>query len=151
MRILFVPAIEVPALKYAFTFARQDLEDKLSIIPPKQIIFLMVQHFIRNADVTFSRKIKELLLIISETAPFIPNIKKISEKKGINRNTLISYMQYLREADSIDDEVLIEAGSKNNPAKQISGWPEDKAFIAADGTEYGYANKVPLWLFGFLY
>jgi hypothetical protein len=29
--------------------------------------------------------------------------------------------------------------------------PETNAFIAADNIEYGYKNKIPLWLFGFLY
>ncbi|MFO7882760.1 MAG: AAA family ATPase [Kosmotogaceae bacterium] len=56
---------------------------------------------LRNVEVAFTRKIKQLLLIISESAPFIPNISKLSEKIGINRNTLVSYMQYLQEADLI--------------------------------------------------
>jgi hypothetical protein len=27
----------------------------------------------------------------------------------------------------------------------------ENAFIASDDIEYGYQNKIPLWLFGFLY
>jgi hypothetical protein len=34
-------------------------------------------------------------------------------------------------------------------AKQISDLKN--TFIAADGIEYAFENKIPLWLFGFLY
>ncbi len=49
----------------------------------------------------------------------------------------------------IDGKYLIEVGGKHKTQKQISGIPD--SFIAADGIEYAYGNKIPLWLFGFLY
>ena len=52
---------------------------------------------LRNVDIAYVPKIKQLLLIIAESAPFIPNVSKISEKIGINRTTLLSYLHYLRE------------------------------------------------------
>lgn len=27
----------------------------------------------------------------------------------------------------------------------------DNAFVVADNIEYGFENKIPLWLFGFMY
>ena len=33
--------------------------------------------------------------------------------------------------------------------KQIAG--KENAYIAADNIEYAIGNKIPLWLFGFLY
>ena len=33
----------------------------------------------------------------------------------------------------------------------MDGYDVPNAFIAADGIEYALGNKVPLWLFGFLY
>jgi|AntRauTorcE11898_2_1112593.scaffolds.fasta_scaffold01242_5 predicted AAA+ superfamily ATPase len=54
---------------------------------------------LRGVDISFSQKLKKLLLMISESAPFIPNISKLSERIGINRNTLISYLHFLQEAD----------------------------------------------------
>jgi hypothetical protein len=39
-----------------------------------------------------------LLYIISESAPFKPNIEKLSERIGIARNTLKEYLFYLGEA-----------------------------------------------------
>ena len=49
----------------------------------------------------------------------------------------------------VDDNYLFEVGGKNKTQKQISGI--DNSFIAADDIEYGFGNKIPLWLFGFMY
>lgn len=43
-------------------------------------------------------KLRRLLLAITESAPFIPNISKLSERAGLMRNTLIDYLRYLDEA-----------------------------------------------------
>lgn len=43
----------------------------------------------------------------------------------------------------------IEVGGMNKKRKQIEGL--QNAFIAADNIEFAYQNKIPLWLFGFLY
>ena len=49
----------------------------------------------------------------------------------------------------VDDEYLVEVGGKSKDYKQIAGI--NNSFIAADNIEYGNGNKIPLWLFGFLY
>jgi predicted AAA+ superfamily ATPase len=56
---------------------------------------------LRNTDPAYTRKFKQLLQIISESVPFIPNVTKLSERTGINRNTFISYLNYLEEAHII--------------------------------------------------
>ena len=43
-------------------------------------------------------KLKQLLYVISESAPFKPNIEKLSDRIGISRNTLKDYIYYLNEA-----------------------------------------------------
>lgn len=43
----------------------------------------------------------------------------------------------------------IEVGGKGKSAKQVKA--EGNYLIAADDTETGHGNKIPLWLFGFLY
>lgn len=171
---------------------------------------------LRGVDISFAQKLKKLLLIISESAPFIPNISKLSERIGINRNTLIGYLHFLQEADLIkniykdasgitrmqkpdkiflentniayalnpfgpdtgniretfflnqlqyqykisypekgdfiiDDQLLFEIGGKNKTLKQLGSWQKEKAFAAIDGIEYGNNQRIPLWLFGFLY
>ncbi len=42
-------------------------------------------------------KIRQLLYIIAESAPFKPNISKLSERTGVTRNTLISFLHHLED------------------------------------------------------
>ena len=49
----------------------------------------------------------------------------------------------------IDHQYTFEIGGRSKTTKQIAGL--ENAFIAADDIEVGYENKIPLWLFGFLY
>lgn len=169
---------------------------------------------LRGVELAYIRKVKQLLIMISESVPFIPNVSKLSEKIGINRATLLSYLHYLdeigltrnlfKEADGIsrlqkpskiylentnltftlskenanignnretffanqlsyqhqlnytengdfliDKNYVFEVGGKNKKDQQIKEIPH--AFIAADDIEYGFKNKIPLWIFGFLY
>ena len=49
----------------------------------------------------------------------------------------------------IDKKYIFEIGGKGKNRQQISNL--ENAYIAADDIEYGVGNKIPLWLFGFLY
>ena len=49
----------------------------------------------------------------------------------------------------VDGKYVFEIGGKNKTQKQIIDIPN--AFIVPDNLEYGYRNRIPLWLFGFLY
>jgi hypothetical protein len=49
----------------------------------------------------------------------------------------------------VDGKYTFEIGGKNKTRKQIAGL--ENAWVAADDIEYATQNKVPLWLFGFLY
>ena len=49
----------------------------------------------------------------------------------------------------VDNKYTFEIGGKNKNSKQITGI--ENSFIAADNIEYAQNNKIPLWLFGFLY
>jgi predicted AAA+ superfamily ATPase len=53
---------------------------------------------LRGVDVGHIIKIKQLLRIIAESAPFVPNVASISNKTGINRNTMLRYLHYLSDA-----------------------------------------------------
>lgn len=50
---------------------------------------------------------------------------------------------------TIDHQYTIEVGGRSKDGKQIAGIKE--SFIAADSEEYVLGQKIPLWLFGFLY
>ncbi len=49
----------------------------------------------------------------------------------------------------IDGEYIFEIGGAGKTKKQIKD--RDKAHLAVDGIEIGSGNKIPLYLFGFLY
>ncbi|WP_158856982.1 ATP-binding protein [Lunatibacter salilacus] len=53
---------------------------------------------LRSVDISYVPRLKHLLHIISESVPFIPNVTKLAERIGINRNTLVSYLFFLQEA-----------------------------------------------------
>ncbi len=53
---------------------------------------------LRKLDVAYVAKLKQLLAVLAESTPFVPNMSKLSERIGINRGTLLQYVHYLQEA-----------------------------------------------------
>ena len=53
---------------------------------------------LRKVDMSYVSKLKQLLQLIAESAPFVPNVTKLAERIGINRNTFTSYLYFLQEA-----------------------------------------------------
>lgn len=49
----------------------------------------------------------------------------------------------------VDEKLLFEIGGKNKKYRQIAGLPD--SYVIADDMETGFGNKIPMWLFGFLY
>lgn len=56
---------------------------------------------IKNITPETVSKLKRILGVIAQSAPFKPNIQKISERVGISRNSLVIYIRYLEEAKII--------------------------------------------------
>jgi len=182
-----------------------------------EIINLIIETEIpqlRKVESAYVHKIKQLLFVVAQSAPFVPNITKLSERIGITRNALMTYLNALHEshltfsaqkrgsgmnvlqkpdkvylensnlmyalADKqtdvgnvretffanqlrknhevhlsevsdflIDGKFTFEIGGKEKGKKQIAGLED--AYVVSDDIEYGMGNKIPLWLFGFLY
>jgi predicted AAA+ superfamily ATPase len=169
---------------------------------------------LRNVDPAYVPKVKQLLQIIAESVPFIPNISKLSVRIGLNRATFIAYLNYLQETKLtkhlhkditginklqkpekiylentniayalaenntdtgnlretfflnqvsyhhkvefpnhgdffVDGKLIFEVGGKSKSGQQLQN--AKNSYIAADNLEYGFDNKIPLWMFGFLY
>jgi hypothetical protein len=183
----------------------------------EEVINMMLEielPLLRGMDIGLVPKIKQLLVIISESVPFVPNIVNLSQKIEIHRTTLMSYLFYLQELGLtyhllkeargsvrlqkpakiylentnlmyvlssfsanrgnvretffanqvgykhkisfhektdflVDNTYAFEIGGKDKSKKQITGI--ENAYIVSDEIEYGYQNKIPIWLFGFLY
>ncbi len=49
----------------------------------------------------------------------------------------------------VDNRYLFEVGGAGKTFEQIKDVPD--SFLAVDNTDTGYKNRIPLWLFGFLY
>jgi hypothetical protein len=61
-----------------------------------------------------------------------------------------SSIYYVDRGDFLADEKYVfEVGGANKSYNQIKDLPN--SYVAADGIEVGFDNKIPLWLFGFLY
>ena len=74
----------------------------------------------------------------------------IRETFFINQVGNMYSVRFPRSGDFIvDDKYLFEIGGKNKNRKQIKDIED--AFIAADDIEVGFRDKIPLYLFGFLY
>lgn len=56
---------------------------------------------LRQLNIAYVAKLKQLLAILAQSVPFIPNMSKLSERIGINRTTLLQYVHYLQEAGLI--------------------------------------------------
>lgn len=169
---------------------------------------------LRGIENAYIIKLKQLLVAIATSVPFIPNVSKLSEKIQINRTTLLAYLHYLDEirltnnlfretkgisklqkplkiylentnliynlapknanegnlretffrnqvgfvnsiqytekGDFLIDEMYtVEIGGKSKTHKQLK--EISNSFVVADAIEIGYQNKIPLWVFGFLY
>ena len=77
--------------------------------------------------------------------------------KGKVRETFLASMMsdgheiaYPKDGDLlVDNRYLFEVGGAKKGFTQIKDIPD--SFVAADDVELGFGNKIPLWLFGFLY
>ena len=49
----------------------------------------------------------------------------------------------------INDNYVFEIGGASKDAKQLKG--NKNSYVVNDDVEIGFDNKIPLWLFGFLY
>jgi predicted AAA+ superfamily ATPase len=78
-------------------------------------------------------------------------------ERGAIRETFLFNMLHVAHSVSvpskgdflIEDQITIEVGGKNKGTSQIIGLK--KAWLAVDDIEIGHGQRVPLWLFGFLY
>ena len=90
------------------------------------------------------------------------NLMQALSLNGVNEGTQreaffvnqLSYQHRIEYASSqadflVDGKYTFEVGGKSKDGKQIAGVTD--SFIAADGIEHPFDNKIPLWCFGLLY
>ncbi len=68
----------------------------------------------------------------------------------LSQASMAGQVRYPKEGDFlVDNEIVFEIGGKRKSGRQLRDGIH--AYIAADDIETGFASKIPLWLFGFLY
>lgn len=170
--------------------------------------------FIQNYSSAHAVKIKKLMGVVAESAPFEPNISALAQKLRLGRDTVNVFLHHLEQAcllnlvnrptqgvaalqkpDKIylentnlcfalrenpdvgtiretvflnqlrnagqkvalaekgdflvNDTYTFEVGGRSKSIRQVTGI--SKGYVVADDIEFGFGNKLPLWLFGFLY
>tara|TARA_B100000809_G_scaffold237914_1_gene258219 strand:- start:10158 stop:10694 length:537 start_codon:yes stop_codon:yes gene_type:complete len=79
-----------------------------------------------------------------------PNKGSLREIFFLNQLSESHQLTYPDKGDFlVDNTYVFEIGAKDKNNKQIVGGTN--AFIASDGIEIGFENKIPLWMLGFLY
>lgn len=79
-----------------------------------------------------------------------PEIGTIRETFFYNQLSRACKVNYPDRGDFlVDDRYLFEVGGPKKSFNQIKD--VENSFLAIDGVEFGRGNKIPLWLFGFLY
>jgi predicted AAA+ superfamily ATPase len=88
-----------------------------------------------------------LMFVLSPSTANVGNARETFFANQVGYKNKLSYHE---KTDFLVNNVYaFEIGGKDKSNKQIVGI--ENSFIVADGIEYGYQNKIPLWLFGFLY
>jgi len=91
-------------------------------------------NFIEGYDPRNARKIYQLLYILATNVPFKPNVKKLSEKIGISRQTIVQYFHYLEKTRLIVS--LVQTG------KSISNLQKpDKIYLNNTNLAYALAPE----------
>lgn len=122
-------------LKYGYYPYYNELPD-LYYSRVNEVVNLIIETeipLLRSVDIAYTRKIKQLLLIISESAPFVPNISKLSERIGITRIALLSYLNALNESR------LIIAAHKSSGGISVLQKP-DKIYLENPNLMYALSD-----------
>lgn len=78
------------------------------------------------------------------------NTGNIRETFFVNQLQINHHVEYPAKGDFlINKKYTFEIGGKNKTNQQIKDLPD--AYIAADNIEIAIGNKIPLWMFGFMY
>ena len=79
-----------------------------------------------------------------------PKIDTIRESFFTSQVSVDSSLYYVNRGDFlVDEKYTVEIGGKNKGFEQIKDI--ENSFVVADDIEVGFKNRIPLYLFGFLY
>ncbi len=145
----FTPNISKIATK--LQVARNTILKLLDILDKAQLISLVHSS---AKGITFLQKPEKIYLqntnlsyMFSDQQVNIGNLRETFFFNQLNANHEVTTSKF---GDFMIDSIYtFEIGGQSKTNKQIQGVPN--AFLAIDEIEYGNGNRIPLWLFGFMY
>ena len=148
-RVPFTPNIK--ELSEILEVSRKSLLTYLIYLEKAQLVGLLQQDVSGLKTLTKPEKIyldnSNLAFALESERPDIGNIR---ETFFFNQLKTVSKVISGGKPDfKINNKYSIEVGGKNKGHEQIMGI--QNAYLALDNLEYGFLNKIPLWLFGMLY
>ncbi|AFL85899.1 putative ATPase (AAA+ superfamily) [Belliella baltica DSM 15883] len=145
----FIPNISKLAEK--LEVSRNTILKTLDLLEQAQILNLLRQS---TRGVSFLQKPEKIYLqntnlafALSTYASNQGNLREtffLNQVRQSHEVTLPKYGDFM-----VDDSYVFEIGGAGKTATQIQGIPN--AYIVADDIKIGSGNKIPLWIFGFLY
>ena len=124
-----------------------------------EVLYRNSHRLINQISLDFKRE-------ISDRINWKPRVIGIKGPKGVGKSTLI--LQHIRETFFynqlsrfhkmnnpekgdflVDEKYLFEVGGPKKTFSQMKDLPD--SYLAVDGVEFGRGNRIPLWLFGFVY
>jgi predicted AAA+ superfamily ATPase len=148
-KVPFVP--NITELSNQIGVSRNSLLNYLTFLKKAQLINLLHQDVSGLSVLAKPEKVylnnTNLIFALEENKPDIGNIR---ETFFFNQLEAIATVTSSKKTDfTVNNRYSFEIGGKNKGREQVMGLPE--AYLALDNIEYGFANKIPLWLFGLLY
>jgi predicted AAA+ superfamily ATPase len=142
--------INISKLSGAVELNKRTLYKYLGILQAAGIIRILGA---KSNGVSLISKPEKLYLDNSNLFSIFCDTPKIGTIRETFFASMLSYkhnLNYPKQADFIvDDRYTFEVGGKSKTAKQLKSIQQ--GYIVADNIEIGALNKIPLWLFGFLY
>ena len=79
-----------------------------------------------------------------------PDKGTLRESFVLSQLEAVASVEYPPQGDFlVDRRFLLEVGGARKKYRQIADIPD--SFLAVDDLEIGRGNRIPIWLFGFLY
>ncbi|TVQ78948.1 MAG: ATP-binding protein [Flavobacteriales bacterium] len=155
-KLLFLISQSVPykpnvsKLAEALHVSRNTILKMLDILHRAQVLHLLKTDAHGNSFLQKPEKVYLQNTNLSYLFTDKPNAGNIRETFFLNQVSVKHEVLSSRYADFlVNNKHTFEVGGPNKNAAQISGVGE--AYLAVDGIEIGQSNKIPLWMFGFLY
>ena len=136
-------------LSAAIDTNRNNTVKYLSLLANAKLLNLISYKNKTIGDLTKPDKILLNNTNLSYAFPDNTNIGSARETFFVNQLNAVANVILAPQGDFMVDKYTFEVGGKKKTFAQIKNI--ENSYVIADDLEIGYGNKIPLWLFGFLY